>query len=63
VARGRFAARMENGQLPSEIADAAFDGIRQEKFYIWPGDEVDEVVRTRFQHIMERSNPDPRPFG
>jgi hypothetical protein len=36
---------------------------RAGQFYIWPGDEVDEVVRTRFQHILERSNPNPRPFG
>ena len=60
---GRFGARIENGQPPSEIADAAFEGIRNEQFYVWPGDEVDEVVRTRFNHILSRSNPDPRPFG
>ncbi len=59
----RFSGRMENGQPPSEIADAVFEGIRAEQFYIWPGDEVDEIVRTRFEHILERSNPDPRPFG
>jgi NAD(P)-dependent dehydrogenase (short-subunit alcohol dehydrogenase family) len=55
--------RIENGQPPSEIADAVFDGIRAEQFYIWPGDEVDHIVRTRFDHILERSNPNPRPFG
>ena len=49
---------MENGQPPSEIADAAFDGIRSEQFYIWPGDEVDDIVRARFDHILKRSNPD-----
>ena len=60
---GRFGSRIENGQPPSEIADATFEGIRGEHFYIWPGDEVDEVVRTRFNHILSRTNPDPRPFG
>ncbi|MDE3076621.1 MAG: SDR family NAD(P)-dependent oxidoreductase, partial [Chloroflexota bacterium] len=59
----RFASRIENGQEPSEIADAVFDGIRNEQFYIWPGDDVDQVVRTRFDHILARTNPDPRPFG
>ena len=54
---------MEQGQPPTEIADAAFDGIRAEQFYIWPGDEVDDIVRARFDHILDRSNPDPRPFG
>ena len=60
---GRFAARIENGQPPSDMADAVFAGIRGEQFYVWPGDEVDEVVRTRFDHILNRTNPDPRPFG
>jgi len=60
---GRFAGRIENGQPPSDMADAVFDGLRAEQFYIWPGDEVDGIVRTRFDHILARTNPDPRPFG
>jgi NAD(P)-dependent dehydrogenase (short-subunit alcohol dehydrogenase family) len=59
----RLSGRIEAGQPPSEIADAVFDGIRGGQFYIWPGDEVDQIVRTRFDHILERSNPSPRPFG
>jgi NAD(P)-dependent dehydrogenase (short-subunit alcohol dehydrogenase family) len=59
----RLAGRIENGQPPAEIADAVFEGIRAEQFYIWPGDEVDDIVRTRFDHILSRTNPDPRPFG
>jgi NAD(P)-dependent dehydrogenase (short-subunit alcohol dehydrogenase family) len=62
-APGRLSGRVENGQPPAEIADAVFDGIRAEQFYIWPGDEVDDIVRTRFDHILKRTNPDPRPFG
>jgi NAD(P)-dependent dehydrogenase (short-subunit alcohol dehydrogenase family) len=63
VAAGRLASRIETGQPPSEIADATFEGIRRGQFYIWPGDEVDQIVRTRFDHILERSNPEVRPFG
>jgi len=59
----RLGGRIENGQPPSEIAEATFEGIRQEQFYIWPGDEVDDIVRTRFGHILARTNPNPRPFG
>ena len=59
----RLAGRIETGQPPSSIADAVFDGIRNGQFYIWPGDEVDHIVRTRFDHILERSNPEVRPFG
>lgn len=59
----RFGSRIENGQPPVEIADATFAAIRAGQFYIWPGDEVDPIVRTRFTHILERTNPDPRPFG
>jgi TPP-dependent pyruvate/acetoin dehydrogenase alpha subunit len=33
------------------------------EFYILPGDEVDDIVWTRFDHILARTNPDPRPFG
>jgi NAD(P)-dependent dehydrogenase (short-subunit alcohol dehydrogenase family) len=58
---GRFAGRVENGQPPSDMADAVFDGMRAEQFYIWPGDEVDDIVRTRFNHILARTNPDPQP--
>jgi NAD(P)-dependent dehydrogenase (short-subunit alcohol dehydrogenase family) len=63
ASRGRLSGRIEQGQPPSEIADAVFAGIRTGQFYIWPGDEVDEIVRTRFTHILERSNPEARPFG
>jgi NAD(P)-dependent dehydrogenase (short-subunit alcohol dehydrogenase family) len=59
----RLAGRIETGQAPSEIAEATFDGIRRRQFYIWPGDEVDHIVRTRFNHILQRSNPEVRPFG
>jgi NAD(P)-dependent dehydrogenase (short-subunit alcohol dehydrogenase family) len=59
----RLGGRIETGQPPSEIADATFEGIRKGQFYIWPGDEVDHIVKTRFDHILERSNPEVRPFG
>jgi short-subunit dehydrogenase len=47
----------------ADMADAAFDAIRAEQFYIWPGDKVDDIVRARSGHILMRTNPDPRPFG
>jgi NAD(P)-dependent dehydrogenase (short-subunit alcohol dehydrogenase family) len=59
----RLSGRIERGQPPAEIADAVFEGVRGGRFYIWPGDEVDHIVRTRFDHILERSNPEARPFG
>lgn len=59
----RLSGRIDTGQLPGEIADAVFEGIRAEQFYIWPGDEVDDIVRRRFEHILARTNPEPHPFG
>ncbi|MBV9134601.1 MAG: hypothetical protein JO318_17985, partial [Chloroflexi bacterium] len=59
----RLGGRIETGQPPSEIADATFEGIRRRQFYIWPGDEVDHIVKTRFDHILARSNPEVRPFS
>jgi NAD(P)-dependent dehydrogenase (short-subunit alcohol dehydrogenase family) len=58
-----LSGRIESGQPPSEIADATFDGIRAGRFWIWPGDEVDPIVRERAEHILARTNPNPRPFG
>src|SRR5262249_30821942 len=63
IRAARFAGRLANGQPPSDMADAVFDSMRAEKFYIWPGDEVDDIVRARFDHILARTNPDPRPFS
>jgi NAD(P)-dependent dehydrogenase (short-subunit alcohol dehydrogenase family) len=59
----RLGGRIESGQPPSDMADAVFDGLRAGQFWIFPGDEVDPLVRARMEHILARTNPDPRPFG
>jgi len=60
--RGPLAGRLENGQPPSDMADAVMAGLRAEQFYIFPGNEVDAIVRERMEHILARTNPDPEPF-
>ncbi|MGH2365692.1 MAG: SDR family NAD(P)-dependent oxidoreductase [Chloroflexota bacterium] len=61
-ARGPLAGRLENGQPASDMADAVMAGLRAEQFYIFPGNEVDAIVRERMEHILARTNPDPQPF-
>ena len=61
--RGPLSGRIENGQPPSDMADVVIAGIRAEQFYIFPGDEVDGIVRERMEHILARTSPNPRPFG
>jgi NAD(P)-dependent dehydrogenase (short-subunit alcohol dehydrogenase family) len=58
-----LSGRIESGQPPSDMADAVFEGLRTGQFWIFPGDEVDNIVRRRMEHILARTNPDPRPFG
>ena len=61
--QSRLGGRIESGQPPSDMADAVFAGLRAGQFWIFPGDEVDPLVRARMEHILARTNPDPRPFG
>jgi NAD(P)-dependent dehydrogenase (short-subunit alcohol dehydrogenase family) len=63
VGSGSLGGRVETGQPPSDMADAVFAGLRAGQFWIFPGDEVDHIVRERMEHILARTNPNPRPFG
>jgi NAD(P)-dependent dehydrogenase (short-subunit alcohol dehydrogenase family) len=55
--------RLRNGVSPDEMADVVLDAVREDRFYIFPTSEADEVVRTRMMNIMERRNPKPRLLG
>jgi NAD(P)-dependent dehydrogenase (short-subunit alcohol dehydrogenase family) len=44
---------------PEDVAEAALDGIRNDRFWIHPANtRTDEVLRARTQSILDRSQPD-----
>lgn len=49
------------GTPPSFVADAVFEAIRDERFYILPHDTFDTQIRERTDAILARGNPASRP--
>ena len=55
--------RMTNSTPPEETADAVLEGLLEGRFYIFPHmDVVDDNVRARFDNIINRKDPEPRPM-
>jgi NAD(P)-dependent dehydrogenase (short-subunit alcohol dehydrogenase family) len=52
--------RVRNGTSPEEMAGIVLDAVREDRFYIFPPSEADDVVRTRMTNILDRRNPTPR---
>jgi len=49
------------GYPPSEVADAAFEGIREGRLYVVPAqDLVKEAIRVRLDNVRDERNPDMR---
>lgn len=48
---------LQDGALPEQVADFAFEAIRDEKFYILPHPEWKAAVRTRMEDILAERNP------
>lgn len=48
---------LENGRAPSEIADAVFEAIQHEQFYILPHQGWDAVALGRAQAMVDRGDP------
>src|SRR5690606_7348321 len=50
---------LNNGSLTAaEVAEITFRSIEQDNFYIFPTNEVHDLLRDRFKHIVEEENPD-----
>ncbi|HLF71877.1 MAG TPA: SDR family NAD(P)-dependent oxidoreductase [Dehalococcoidia bacterium] len=55
--------RMANATPPSEQADEVLEALLEGRFYIFPRmDVVDDNVRYRFDNIINRRDPEPRPM-
>jgi NAD(P)-dependent dehydrogenase (short-subunit alcohol dehydrogenase family) len=55
-----FAAALQAGYPPEVVAEHVLDGIRADRFYIFPAQpEIISLVAARMRGILERRNPDP----
>ena len=52
-----FKATMEKASPPSQVADAVFDAIEKEQFYILSHPEWMEVVQLRTNTLLRMENP------
>ncbi|MCZ6889934.1 MAG: SDR family NAD(P)-dependent oxidoreductase [Gammaproteobacteria bacterium] len=48
---------LAQGKEPSEIADAVFESIEQERLYVLPHPAWDDQVRSRVEHVIQRQGP------
>jgi NAD(P)-dependent dehydrogenase (short-subunit alcohol dehydrogenase family) len=51
--------QMQTGMPPAEVAEAVFQAIRQERFYILTHPEGKDWIRTRMEDILQERNPTP----
>jgi NAD(P)-dependent dehydrogenase (short-subunit alcohol dehydrogenase family) len=54
---------LANGKSPAEIADLVWKAIRDEKLYVITHEEMDGLIKERFDNILARTNPTPRVIG
>jgi NAD(P)-dependent dehydrogenase (short-subunit alcohol dehydrogenase family) len=50
---------VQAGMPPAQVADAVFEAIRKDQFYILTHPEGKEYVRTRMEDILQDRNPTP----
>ncbi len=48
---------LKRGKEPNEIATAALEAIRENKFYILPHTNYDDMIKDRYSRILERTEP------
>jgi hypothetical protein len=52
-----FKAALQASMPPTQVADAVFDAIKQEQFYILPDPEWIEAVQLRTEKLLRMENP------
>jgi hypothetical protein len=50
---------MQTAMPPEQVADAVFQAIREERFYILTHAEGKDWIRTRMEDILQERNPTP----
>jgi NAD(P)-dependent dehydrogenase (short-subunit alcohol dehydrogenase family) len=51
--------QMQTGMPPAEVAEAVFQAIREERFYILTHPEGKDWIRARMEEILQERNPTP----
>jgi NAD(P)-dependent dehydrogenase (short-subunit alcohol dehydrogenase family) len=54
--------QMQTATPPAQVADAVFQAIREERFYILTHPEGKDWIRTRLEDILQERNPTPFEF-
>ncbi len=50
-------AVLKQGKQPSFVAEAVFNAITQDDFYILPHPAWDDIIRARVDHVLQRQQP------
>jgi short-subunit dehydrogenase len=53
----RLGTLVSEGMSPERVAEATFEAVRANCFYILPDEEFDRYVRRRMENILARKNP------
>lgn len=56
--REAFAAMIDNGLPPAELAEIVFDGIRAKRLYIVTSPDFNEIIQNRANQITSGTNPE-----
>jgi NAD(P)-dependent dehydrogenase (short-subunit alcohol dehydrogenase family) len=59
VMRGHVARAIAEGMPPAQVADAVFDAVVTDRFWVIPGQEFLDLCIERWATIAERQNPSP----
>lgn len=63
-AHAAFAAALDAGYPPEEVARQVAEAIRARRFYVLPAQPwLVDLVRQRMTDVIEQRNPTPMPFG
>ena len=58
-----FRQILRDGMQPAEIAEAVFDGIRNDRLYILSHDHFDDLIKQRADNITQGQNPNFSEMG
>jgi NAD(P)-dependent dehydrogenase (short-subunit alcohol dehydrogenase family) len=59
--RRRRVTRNRLGMDPARVAGSLLEGLKEDRFYIFTDSDWDELIRSRFEAVLNRQNPNPGP--
>ena len=55
-------SRVDSGMPPETIAEHVWEAVQQDRFWILTHSDFDELIRDRFEGMLQRTNPVPHVF-